>query len=70
MCSENEQEELFVGFADGFLLYETRFALDVKAQINGLWRLCDMCELQEVLNRNNLDPFDWRIPTNPLEDDL
>lgn len=70
MDYEEDAHELYGPMIAGFFDYETRMVLDIKAQINGLWGRCLGGEFATLLNRNNLDPFDWRIPTNPLEDDL
>lgn len=70
MDFEEDAHELYAPLIDGLLRYETRMILDVQAQINGLWAQCCNCELEPLLRRNNIDPFEWRIPTNPMEDDL
>ncbi|WP_299689666.1 hypothetical protein [uncultured Tateyamaria sp.] len=70
MDYEEDAAEMYAPLINGYLLYETRMILDVQAQINGLWARCSNCELEPLLRRNNIDPFEWRIPTNPMEDDL
>lgn len=67
---EGEEDELFIPMISGYFDYELRMIRDIQGQILELWGRCDNCELRDLLDRNNLDPNQWRIPTNPLEDDL
>ena len=63
-------EELFCGIIGGFFEYEAQMILDIRQQIITLWGQCENAELRDLLDRNNLPPDQWRIQTNPLEDDL
>ena len=67
---EGEEDELFIPMVSGYFDYELRMIRDIQGQILELWGRCDNCELRDLLDRNNLDPNQWRIPTNPIEDDL
>ncbi|MEM6759671.1 MAG: hypothetical protein AAF601_09370 [Pseudomonadota bacterium] len=67
---EDVAENLFANAVNSLLQHEMRMINNVLEQINRLWGQCDNSELREVLDRNALAPNDWRIPTNPLEDDL
>ena len=67
---DDDAEELFCGVIGGFFEYEAQIILNVRQQIVTLWGRCDNAELRDLLDRNNLPPDQWRIQTNPMEDDL
>lgn len=64
------EEDLFCGIIGGFFQYEAQMILDVRQQIIALWGQCENADLRDLLDRNNLPSNQWRIPTNPMEDDL